>query len=281
MAAGYIRGPTGLWETAQGVPITLRLVVDQSDQWGTCAHAQFGGTARTRWLFASPPRTNQRRKRTGEYSGLGQCRYGRHAVHHVALHQSGRGLVYAALGSPRDRWIGQNWSNYNSAAFNALDHRSLGNNSTPTKRTPSTPRPTQCFGPTWLGCRSSTNQPSRRGAGIGQCLTCTERSQSPLVCLRLGRESTRIDRQYDASVAPLVERWPTKRRIGDAITSLGTSDLNIARCTHSSEWRNRQTRQLEGLVPARAWGFKSPLRHDQTDFLLAVFLKRTGRQAFR
>ena len=28
-----------------------------------------------------------------------------------------------------------------------------------------------------------------------------------------------------------------------------------------SEWRNRQTRQLEGLVPARAWGFKSPLRH--------------------
>jgi hypothetical protein len=31
----------------------------------------------------------------------------------------------------------------------------------------------------------------------------------------------------------------------------------------SSEWRNRQTRQLEGLVPARAWGFKSPLRHDQ------------------
>ena len=29
----------------------------------------------------------------------------------------------------------------------------------------------------------------------------------------------------------------------------------------SSEWRNRQTRQLEGLVPARAWGFKSPLRH--------------------
>jgi hypothetical protein len=31
----------------------------------------------------------------------------------------------------------------------------------------------------------------------------------------------------------------------------------------SSEWRNRQTRQLEGLVPERAWGFKSPLRHDQ------------------
>ena len=29
----------------------------------------------------------------------------------------------------------------------------------------------------------------------------------------------------------------------------------------TSEWRNWQTRQLEGLVPARAWGFKSPLRH--------------------
>ena len=29
----------------------------------------------------------------------------------------------------------------------------------------------------------------------------------------------------------------------------------------TSEWRNRQTRQLEGLVPERVWGFKSPLRH--------------------
>ena len=29
----------------------------------------------------------------------------------------------------------------------------------------------------------------------------------------------------------------------------------------TSEWRNWQTRQLEGLVPARVWGFKSPLRH--------------------
>ena len=29
----------------------------------------------------------------------------------------------------------------------------------------------------------------------------------------------------------------------------------------TSEWRNRQTRQPKELVPARAWGFKSPLRH--------------------
>src|ERR1017187_2814676 len=40
--------------------------------------------------------------------------------------------------------------------------------------------------------------------------------------------------------------------------------------SHSSEWRNRQTRQLEGLVPARAWGFKSPLRHDRIGRLRAV-----------
>ncbi len=31
----------------------------------------------------------------------------------------------------------------------------------------------------------------------------------------------------------------------------------------TSEWRNRQTRQPKELVPARAWGFKSPLRHQQ------------------
>ena len=29
----------------------------------------------------------------------------------------------------------------------------------------------------------------------------------------------------------------------------------------TSKWRNRQTRQLEGLVLERGWGFKSPLRH--------------------
>src|SRR5258708_5686203 len=29
----------------------------------------------------------------------------------------------------------------------------------------------------------------------------------------------------------------------------------------TSEWRNRQTHQLEGLAPARVWGVKSPPRH--------------------
>jgi hypothetical protein len=32
----------------------------------------------------------------------------------------------------------------------------------------------------------------------------------------------------------------------------------------TSEWRNWQTRQLEGLVSARTWGFKSPLRHQRS-----------------
>src|SRR5580692_4342695 len=46
--------------------------------------------------------------------------------------------------------------------------------------------------------------------------------------------------------------------VGRALRSPG-ADFSAVR---SSEWRNRQTRQLEGLVPERAWGFKSPLRHD-------------------
>ena len=45
--------------------------------------------------------------------------------------------------------------------------------------------------------------------------------------------------------------------LGRALRSPG-ADFSAVR---SSEWRNRQTRQLEGLVPERAWGFKSPLRH--------------------
>ena len=42
-----------------------------------------------------------------------------------------------------------------------------------------------------------------------------------------------------------------------------------ARVKAASEWRNRQTRQLEGLVPLGACGFKSRLRHhcDVSDFL--------------
>ena len=31
----------------------------------------------------------------------------------------------------------------------------------------------------------------------------------------------------------------------------------------TSKWRNRQTHQLEGLALERAWGFKSPLRHQE------------------
>jgi hypothetical protein len=29
------------------------------------------------------------------------------------------------------------------------------------------------------------------------------------------------------------------------------------------EWRNRQTRMVEGHVPARGWGFKSPFAHQE------------------
>ena len=42
----------------------------------------------------------------------------------------------------------------------------------------------------------------------------------------------------------------------------------------TSKWRNRQTRQLEGLVREISWGFKSPLRHcisPWSDWLQAVF----------
>ena len=35
----------------------------------------------------------------------------------------------------------------------------------------------------------------------------------------------------------------------------------LARCGDSREWRNWQTRWLQVPVPARAWGFKSPLAH--------------------
>ena len=51
----------------------------------------------------------------------------------------------------------------------------------------------------------------------------------------------------------------------------------------TSKWRNRQTRQLEGLVLERGWGFKSPLRHDclaafpLVRALRRVWITRPGR----
>ena len=38
--------------------------------------------------------------------------------------------------------------------------------------------------------------------------------------------------------------------------------LMAQRCAVSREWRNWQTRWLQVPVPARAWGFKSPLAHE-------------------
>ena len=39
------------------------------------------------------------------------------------------------------------------------------------------------------------------------------------------------------------------------------------RCLHSREWRNWQTRRIQVPVPARVWGFKSPLAHPSSRVL--------------
>lgn len=36
------------------------------------------------------------------------------------------------------------------------------------------------------------------------------------------------------------------------------------------KWRNRQTRYVQGVVPVRAWEFKSPLRHQVPDPVFRV-----------
>src|SRR5579862_8555904 len=63
-----------------------------------------------------------------------------------------------------------------------------------------------------------------------------------------------VDHQPKNLTAPS----PPKESVGGQRASIGiVFALNIL----TSEWRNRQTRQLEGLVRAISWGFKSPLRH--------------------
>ena len=38
---------------------------------------------------------------------------------------------------------------------------------------------------------------------------------------------------------------------------------------HLREWRNRQTRTVQVRVPVRAWGFNSPLAHQQSPVLMS------------
>lgn len=48
------------------------------------------------------------------------------------------------------------------------------------------------------------------------------------------------------------------------LVSLGSFSVLHSAETTSREWRNWQTRWLQVPVPARAWGFKSPLAHTTT-----------------
>jgi hypothetical protein len=40
------------------------------------------------------------------------------------------------------------------------------------------------------------------------------------------------------------------------------------------KWRNWQTRMIQGHVPARVWGFESPLRHQLVTRLRAYHVMR-------
>ena len=85
-------------------------------------------------------------------------------------------------------------------------------------------------------------------------------------CAHRGRQMTAqvpaLRRSRQRHVRPI----RTAEWVGGRALRSPDADFSAVR---PSEWRNRQTRQLEGLVPARAWGFKSPLRHDcdVADFL--------------
>ena len=94
-------------------------------------------------------------------------------------------------------------------------------------------------------------------------VNATPRSdEPPVVRAAVGRPVAGVDEQHDAVAAGAVGGrrpfgWGLKRADAHALRSADAA----FQLSSPSEWRNRQTRQLEGLVPARAWGFKSPLRH--------------------
>ena len=136
-------------------------------------------------------------------------------------------------------------------------HHGVATAQSRTRRRPTTPQPTPAVGRTWWPCPSSPNpvpglephggrsdaDPRRATASCGTPSTGPSGSPSPPTTRRRRCPAIGRRRAEGQSVPARYDLWAL---------------LRVAR---QSEWRNRQTRQLEGLVPARAWGFKSPLRH--------------------
>src|SRR5215471_14660779 len=49
-----------------------------------------------------------------------------------------------------------------------------------------------------------------------------------------------------------------------AVERPSADDLLVLSPARTREWRNWQTRRIQVPVPARAWGFKSPLAHGRS-----------------
>ena len=62
-----------------------------------------------------------------------------------------------------------------------------------------------------------------------------------------------------ADLAQLVEQLFRKQQVWGSSPQVGSRSITIP--GNWPKWRNRQTRYVQGVVPVRAWEFKSPLRH--------------------
>src|SRR6266511_3889421 len=72
----------------------------------------------------------------------------------------------------------------------------------------------------------------------------------------------------------------TRHRVDHApLTSLAASVM--MRALPGPKWRNWQTRMIQGHVPARVWGFESPLRHHRSLSGRAVQCTRSDRTSAR
>jgi hypothetical protein len=64
---------------------------------------------------------------------------------------------------------------------------------------------------------------------------------------------------FFADLAQLVEQLFRKQQVWGSSPQVGSTGRLVS--GSKPKWRNRQTRYVQGVVPVRAWEFKSPLRH--------------------
>ena len=256
VASGYSRTGTGTWHNDFAVPLTLNMAVDEGDPWAASAAPQLQSQLESAGFAVSlTPAASA--AAAGELLSDGSADLAL-MPRTTSPFLSETVAWYSDLLGPPGQNGSQNWTNYDDDTFNNLVTKAsqqLNPTTAATDYQAADVAAVERHGrpPALHRADGSDLEPQGRRSDAD-----ADEQQPAVVRPVLGRPGPGVHEQHHPVPAgPLSVRRSRHRSQSATRYALGAL-LGVA---GQSEWRNRQTRQLEGLVPARAWGFKSPLRH--------------------